>query len=201
MNDGWPEVLVLSFRHWRASTFSSNAHRRRSFLKNYVFVVFSFNWMYLYCIKMLPSWRMLCAKRLNYFSLRRRTISLSDLAFLLRVLRPSAGLPHGVDGALRQRCFTPPPPCGWSLRFIGTTNCWAIPFQRLRPALPKLINDCCSLPTVPIVARHVPRTNTNFMIEDEQVRIYLLDPKLEGKRQQHRISSAPLPGFEARCCG
>ena len=50
---------------------------------------------------MLPSWRMLCAKRLNYFSLRRRTISLSDLAFLLRVLRPSAGLPHGVDGALR----------------------------------------------------------------------------------------------------
>ena len=62
---------------------------------------------------MLPSWRMLCAKRLNYFSLRRRTISLSDLAFLLRVLRPSAGLPHGVDGALRPTGALPsPPPCG-----------------------------------------------------------------------------------------
>ena len=37
----------------------------------------------------------------DYFWLRRRTISLSDFAFLLRVLRPRAGLPHGVDGALR----------------------------------------------------------------------------------------------------
>ena len=50
---------------------------------------------------------------LNYFSLRRRTISLSDFAFLLRVLRPRAGLPHGVDGALRPTGALPsPPPCG-----------------------------------------------------------------------------------------
>lgn len=51
--------------------------------------------------------------RIDYFWFLRRTISLLDLAFLLRVLRPSAGLPHGVDGDLRPTgCLPSPPPCG-----------------------------------------------------------------------------------------
>src|SRR5699024_6966623 len=45
----------------------------------------------------------------NYF-LRPRTISLLDLAFLLRVFIPSAGLPHGVIGDFKPIGDLPSPP-------------------------------------------------------------------------------------------
>src|SRR3954463_893721 len=85
--------------------------------------------------------------------LRERTMSLLDAFFLLRVRKPSVGLPHGVTGWLP--LFLPsPPPCGWSTGFMTVPRTVGrLPFQRVRPALPPDSISCVTLPSCPTGAR------------------------------------------------
>src|SRR3954451_14258965 len=85
--------------------------------------------------------------------LRERTMSLFDAFFLLRVRKPSVGLPHGVTGC--EPLFLPsPPPCGWSTGVMTVPRTVGrLPFHRERPALPPDSISCVTLPSWPIVAR------------------------------------------------
>src|SRR5918996_1836235 len=90
---------------------------------------------------------------------RPRMISLSDSLCLLRVRFPSVGTPHGVTGWRPPFDFPSPPPCGWSRGFIAERRTEGrLPRQRLLPALPPETFSWSTLPTWPMVARHVSRT-------------------------------------------
>src|SRR3954453_4859290 len=74
---------------------------------------------------------------------------------LLRVFPPLAGTPVGEHGCRAPEGRPPPPPIGWLTGFIDTPRlCGLRPFQRLRPALPRLMFMWSALPMEPIVARH-----------------------------------------------
>src|SRR5438552_14437420 len=99
-----------------------------------------------------------------------------------RVLKPSAGLPHGVAGPfLRPTGDLPsPPPWGWSRGFITTPRTWGfLPFHRTLPALPHDSFSWSTLPTWPVVALHSMRT---------------LRPSEEGRR-----TCAYLPSLAMSC--
>src|SRR5680860_41776 len=78
-----------------------------------------------------------------------------SLALLERVFLPLVDLPHGVTGWRPPEVRPSPPPCGWSTGFIATPRTTGFrPFQRMRPALPKLILELSGLETAPTVAMH-----------------------------------------------
>src|SRR6266496_598593 len=90
---------------------------------------------------------------------RLRTIRRSDSLCLLRVRLPSVGTPHGVTGWRPPLDLPSPPPCGWSTGFIAEPRTVGrFPRQRERPALPPVMFSWSTLPTWPIVARHVSAT-------------------------------------------
>src|SRR5260221_14268714 len=73
----------------------------------------------------------------------------------LRVLPPLANTPVGLHGWRPPLERPSPPPSGWLTGFCEVPRlCGLRPFQRLRPALPKLIFMWSPLLTPPIVARH-----------------------------------------------
>src|SRR5436189_5313588 len=72
-----------------------------------------------------------------------------------RVLPPLASTPVGEHGCRPPDVRPSPPPIGWLTGFIDTPRlCGLRPFQRLRPALPRLIFMWSALLIAPIVARH-----------------------------------------------
>src|SRR3954447_26157299 len=73
----------------------------------------------------------------------------------LRVLPPFASTPVGLHGCRPPAVRPSPPPIGWLTGFIDVPRlCGLRPFQRLRPALPRLMFMWSELPIAPIVARH-----------------------------------------------
>src|SRR5664279_1297284 len=67
----------------------------------------------------------------------RLTMYFVEGFFLLRVLCPKVGTPHGVTGLRPGGVEPSPPPCGWSTGFMVVPRTpGRIPLQRLRPALP-----------------------------------------------------------------
>src|SRR5262249_41784681 len=103
--------------------------------------------------------RRVYAHRLSFPRRRPRTINLSDSLCFFRVRLPSVGTPHGVTGWRPPFDLPSPPPCGWSTGFIAEPRTVGrLPSQRLRPALPPVMLPWSTLPTWPIVARHVPST-------------------------------------------
>src|SRR5699024_1299401 len=89
-----------------------------------------------------------------YLLLRRLTMNLLVGFFVLRVLRPMAGLPQGVTGPGRPTGLLPsPPPWGWSLGFITEPRTVGrMPMWRFRPALPMWTFSWSRLPTWPMTA-------------------------------------------------
>src|SRR6266446_1432131 len=78
---------------------------------------------------------------------------------LLRVLPPLASTPVGLQGCRPPAVRPSPPPIGWLTGFIEVPRlCGLRPFQRFRPALPRLMFMWSALPTTPIVARQVELT-------------------------------------------
>src|SRR5437763_15467331 len=78
---------------------------------------------------------------------------------LLRVLPPLASTPVGEQGLRPPEVRPSPPPIGWLTGFIDTPRlCGRRPFQRLRPALPRLMLMCSALEIAPIVARQSAET-------------------------------------------
>src|SRR5207244_3605487 len=102
------------------------------------------------------------AQHFHRFSLprlRERTIKRLDSLCFRRVRLPSVGTPQGVTGWRPPFDLPSPPPCGWSTGFIAEPRTVGrFPFQRLRPALPPVMFSWSTLPTWPIVARHVSAT-------------------------------------------
>src|SRR3954449_5872156 len=73
-----------------------------------------------------------------------------------RVLAPLARTPVGEHGCRPPDVRPSPPPMGWLTGFIDTPRlCGLRPFQRLRPALPRLIFIWSALPMAPRVARQL----------------------------------------------
>src|SRR3954463_10228313 len=73
----------------------------------------------------------------------------------LRVFPPLASTPVGLHGWRPPLLRPSPPPIGWLTGFCDVPRlCGLRPFQRLRPALPRLTFMWSALPMVPIVARH-----------------------------------------------
>src|SRR5918996_4756544 len=88
---------------------------------------------------------------------RRRMICAFD-AFFFFLVRPSF-FPHGDVGWRPPEALPSPPPSGWSTGFIATPRTdGRLPFQRLRPALPRATSSCSAFPTEPTVALHVDGT-------------------------------------------
>ncbi len=78
----------------------------------------------------------------------------------MALLRPTGALPSPPHRVGDHSPITEP-------RTVGRT-----PFQRLRPALPRLpISPCCSFPTTPTVARQFQESYESAWIEDEQVHL------------------------------
>src|SRR5207247_6320522 len=66
-----------------------------------------------------------------------RSVTKRSVRGFLRVLRPMAGLPHGVCAWPPTGDFASPPPCGWSRGDITTPRtAGRQPMRRLWPALP-----------------------------------------------------------------
>src|SRR5580765_128002 len=73
---------------------------------------------------------------------------------LFLVLPPLASTPVGLQGCRPPAVRPSPPPIGWLTGFIDVPRlCGLRPFQRLRPALPRLMFMWSALPIEPIVAR------------------------------------------------
>src|SRR4051794_29351457 len=71
------------------------------------------------------------------------------------VLPPLASTPVGLHGWRPPAVRPSPPPIGWLTGFIDVPRlCGLRPFQRFRPALPRLMFMWSALLTEPIVARH-----------------------------------------------
>src|SRR5205085_6781454 len=83
---------------------------------------------------------------------------LDGLRFL-RVLPPLASTPVGLHGLRPPEVRPSPPPIGWLTGFIDTPRlCGLRPSQRLRPALPRLIDMCSEFEITPTVARQLALT-------------------------------------------
>src|SRR5439155_27186422 len=77
----------------------------------------------------------------------------------LRVLPPLASTPVGEHGWRPPAVRPSPPPIGWLTGFIDVPRlCGRRPFQRTRPALPRLMFMWSALPIVPMVARQLALT-------------------------------------------
>src|SRR5438445_7431832 len=77
----------------------------------------------------------------------------------LRVLPPLASTPVGLHGWRPPAVRPSPPPIGWLTGFIEVPRlCGRRPFQRTRPALPRLMFMWSALPRTPIVARQLELT-------------------------------------------
>src|SRR5207245_600074 len=99
------------------------------------------------------------------FLFRGRSVTKRSVRGLLRVLRPIAGLPHGVCAWPPTGDFASPPPCGWSRGDITTPRtAGRQPMRRLWPAPPTFWFSCSTLPSWPTVARQ--RTCTTRMPPD-----------------------------------
>src|SRR5687767_10346383 len=80
----------------------------------------------------------------------------SSVRLLFLVFAPFVFQPQGEVGCRPPDVFPSPPPIGWATGFIATPRtCGRRPIQRLRPALPRLIDECSTLPSCPIVARQL----------------------------------------------
>ena len=128
------------------------------------------------------------------------TMSLVDAFFLLRVRKPSVGLPHGVTGC--EPLFLPsPPPCGWSTGFMTVPRTVGrLPFHRDRPALPPDSFSCVTLPSWPIVARHVAWTRR---ISPDGSRSSAMPPSLAtscAEPPAERTILPPWPGRSSTLC-
>src|SRR5438128_2761467 len=78
---------------------------------------------------------------------------------LFRVLPPLANTPVGEHGFRPPEVRPSPPPIGWLTGFIDTPRlCGRRPFQRFRPALPRLMFMCSALEIAPMVARQSAET-------------------------------------------
>src|SRR5438477_12485243 len=76
-----------------------------------------------------------------------RSVTKRSVFGFLRVLRPMAGLPHGVCAMPPTGDFASPPPCGWSRGDITTPRTVGRqPMCRLCPAPPILRFSCSTLP-------------------------------------------------------
>src|SRR5919202_2662150 len=83
---------------------------------------------------------------------------LDGLRFL-RVLPPLASTPVGLHGCRPPEVRPSPTPMGWLTGFIEVPRlCGLRPFQRLRPALPRLMFMWSGLDIVPTVALHLALT-------------------------------------------
>src|SRR5882672_2026708 len=81
-------------------------------------------------------------------------IALFDGLRFLRVLPPFDSTPVGLHGWRPPLERPSPPPIGWLTGFCDVPRlCGLRPFQRLRPALPRLTFIWSALPIAPIVAR------------------------------------------------
>jgi hypothetical protein len=81
-------------------------------------------------------------------------IALFDGLRFFRVLPPFASTPVGLHGSRPPEVRPSPPPIGWLTGFMDVPRLWGRrPFQRLRPALPRLIFMWSALLMVPMVAR------------------------------------------------
>src|SRR5881409_694297 len=84
--------------------------------------------------------------------------ALDGLRFL-RVLPPLARTPVGLHGWRPPAVRPSPPPIGWLTGFIEVPRlCGLRPFQRLRPALPRLMFIWSELPIEPMLARQCDGT-------------------------------------------
>src|ERR1700690_2242955 len=80
--------------------------------------------------------------------------ALDGLRFL-RVLPPLERTPVGLQGCRPPAVRPSPPPIGWLTGFCDVPRlCGLRPFQRVRPALPRLMFMCSALLIMPMVARH-----------------------------------------------
>src|SRR5215472_1062717 len=78
---------------------------------------------------------------------------------LLRVLPPLDRTPVGPHGCRPPAVRPSPPPIGWLTGFIEVPRlCGFRPFQRDRPALPRLMFMWSGFEVVPRVARHLALT-------------------------------------------
>src|SRR5215204_5600692 len=138
------------------------------------------------------------AQRFSFPRRLPRTINLSDSLCLRRVRLPSVGTPQGVTGWRPPFDLPSPPPCGWSTGFIAEPRTVGrLPRQRLRPALPPVMFSWSTLPTWPIVARHVSRTRRSSPDGSRRTpwpssfaTSWTPEPAL-------RASCPPLPGFSS----
>src|SRR2546421_4502212 len=72
-----------------------------------------------------------------------------------RVLPPLDKTPVGPHGCRPPLLRPSPPPIGWLTGFCDVPRlCGRRPFQRTRPALPRLMFMCSALLMLPMVARH-----------------------------------------------
>src|SRR5581483_6291222 len=86
-------------------------------------------------------------------------MALLDGLRFLRVLPPLDSTPVGLHGCRPPAVRPSPPPIGWLTGFIEVPRlCGLRPFQRLRPALPKLMFMWSGFDIVPTVARHLALT-------------------------------------------
>src|SRR5438445_5010044 len=95
-------------------------------------------------------------ERLTYllFLFFGRSVTKRSVRGFLRVLRPMAGLPHGVCAWPPTGDLASPPPCGWSRGDITTPRtAGRQPMRLLWPALPTFWFSCSTLPSWPMVAR------------------------------------------------
>src|SRR5207253_10182185 len=88
------------------------------------------------------------------FLFRGRSVTNRSVRGFFRVLRPIAGLPHGVWAMPPTGDFASPPPCGWSRGDMTTPRtCGRRPMWRLCPAPPIFSFSCSMFPSWPTVAR------------------------------------------------